>query len=226
METGTVADYSFSGENYRYSWPIGFYTGAIRMELTMNDCKNCEICPDCLKEFAPDLWLVYYEQYYSAVKKLLRARNRKQLLIPFTFLLAQYLEIWIKVIGSNFSQGNGIDIRAKEIRGHNLLDIYDKVFDVIDLEERHVLQEYLDYVRDLIEYFCGITIDDGVSLSEATRFPTTSKGNSSLNYCIFHVLSDECNKMDYTTYFRNAEDLLYLTYDIYDGIYALRRGID
>lgn len=192
----------------------------------MDDCENCEICPDCLKEFAPNLWLVYYEQYYLAVEKLLKSRNRKKLLVPFTFMLAQYLEIWIKIICSNFAEGEGIDIRAEIVKGHGLLELFDKIYYVTDWEEQHRLRYDLDYVRQLIDYFCGITVDENVSLSEAMRFPTTMKGNSSVNSCIFHVLNDDCSKMDYTRYFRNAQDLLNLTYEIYDEIYNLRRGIE
>ena len=35
---------------------------------------DCNMCPDCLDENSDELWMIYYEQYYQAVK-VINAKN-------------------------------------------------------------------------------------------------------------------------------------------------------
>lgn len=189
------------------------------------DCQKCDICPNCLKEKASDLWPVYYEQYYTMLCSMVIKRNIQEVFLPVTYLVAHYIELWIKIISLNYGGGETSNIDAVPLKGHRLVELFNEMIEIIDWREFNACEDELETISSLISYFCDMTNDDGIELSMAMRYPTTPKGNASLVPCIFQNLDGECSKMNYRIFRKNIKTLLKTTYDIYDRIYEYRRGL-
>lgn len=188
-------------------------------------CQKCDICPECLNEKAPDLWPVYYEQYYTVLSSLVKKRDICEIFLPTTYLVAHYIELWIKIISLNYGGGKISNVDVASLKGHRLDELFNDMVEIIDWHEFCACEDELETIFSLISYFCDMTNDDGIDLSMAMRYPTTPKGNASLVPCIFQNLDGECSKMNYGVFRKNIKMLLRTTYDIYDRIYEYRRGL-
>ena len=191
-----------------------------------NKYIDCEMCPDCLDECSDELWMVYYEQYYEAVKVINEENKRSNnvLLLPMVLLLAQYMEIWTKAITVNYGAGKYGKIEADVIYGHKPEELMQKMVDIISEEEWAQNQDKIYQIDNIYSWFNDMT-ENGVPLSIAMRYPKTKENHSSLCSCILSCVSGECDRFDAEQCYFGVKKILKLTYEVYDNIYNFRMSM-
>ena len=192
----------------------------------MHKCDMVQICPDCQNEEATTLWITYYNQYYNLCKMAVRRLSiDSDTIIPTLLLMSQYIEIWIKTIACNYGIGKGKTIAVGELTGHNIIKMFEELIDILSEDEYFGNKRILDRIYNWIWYFNELCATDEISLSEATRYPLTRKGEATLNPCLVRFIQGECSLFEISLIKRKANALLKLTYSIYNALYDERIGI-
>lgn len=168
-------------------------------------------------------WVEYFGQYLNAIWCMLDiSKKRKypeadEIVLPLLLLFAQYMELWIKTITLNYGIGNE---GGALLTGHKILELKEDFLQLLGEKEHFIYQKDLERIFGLYSKLDLLT-NEGVSLSEAARYPVTSKGEKTLNAEWAGDLCEGCG-VDALPIIKICEELLMLTENVYDSIYESR----
>ena len=133
--------------------------------MAENICNVDDICPECLEEEAEILWLIYYDQYREALLSLIKSPKAEDLLIPIIYITAHYLELWLKVIASDYGIGKSEHIYTKILKGHDIQYLFKEVINIIDWDEFEEAEDKLQKIWEIIRDLLYWTSEEPCSLS-------------------------------------------------------------
>lgn len=151
-------------------------------------------------------YFVYLDGYFKATDILLSRLNETDnftVIFPLLFNFSHYMELWIKIL--NIFADEEKTIKEIGIGNHGISSIIANSKTM--LERKSVSIDDLVEIEKALKYFNAF-IKDGVSLSEAMRYPT---GNKSKELIIIPSALDNTNKDDYAELTNKITELLELT---------------
>jgi hypothetical protein len=141
-----------------------------------------------------DKTLILYDYtigYFKSIVVLLnKVKQDRILIIPLTFLISHYIELWIKTIA--FFYGlvfTDFDFKSLNIDSHNLKKLILNEDQLSEFADHEIEQYEIEEIIELLDYFEKFVIK-GSDLSTSMRYPFSTNNNDLIISETFYNYND------------------------------------